>query len=440
MVKLFYHRPALPSGLWGNYQILTKADRVRFKTVGALDTELVFSQAVRWAQFQQQIKPGHVVSDREIASVMMSLLPDENESVREIRLRNLVQWELGSSNCVNPEQASQFGSLITREFLNELNSGNSDQRREYNELTAFLSDVRFRAGDGEFHAAQDLLIKDEGADNRDEPLRAAFAREDRLLNDDYIGSAIEFFKACRSELNAPPQLMAEWAVAASSSQTRHSVLEYILNGQLRREVASEIIQEGIEETWLRNLATSPLLTDHFDRYDQSIILGELRSISPPIYPSNGNDADELPPPDPNVLHRIYEWWIRDEHNHISQYKESVYGDYRLRLSNQPDWEDSQTRESWLTLFMLGAFQTMGRVRPQQHRSFLERCRDNGWLQVFASPRTNHENREAWVEILEHFLDQSGEIIRFYHWMRQFVSIVQFANWLQDYGDAFFTNR
>ena len=110
--------------------------------------------------------------------------------------------------------------------------------------------------------------------------------------------------------------------------------------------------------------------------------------------------------------------------------------FRLMLSEAPDWADQQTREDWLTLFILGAFHTMGRATPQQNRSFLERCRDNGWLQVFASPPTNRENRENWMEILEHFLDQSGETIQFYNWMRQFVSIVQFANWLNDYGDAF----
>ena len=58
---------------------------------------------------------------------------------------------------MDASQASQLGSLITRDFLNELNRGNLDQRDEYDELTAFLSDVRFRAYDGKFHAAEDFI-------------------------------------------------------------------------------------------------------------------------------------------------------------------------------------------------------------------------------------------------------------------------------------------
>ena len=439
MAKLLYHRYTVPSGLWGKYKTLTKLDELKCKTVGALDEESVFSHASRWHQFNTQVSPRQVVSHARIASVLTSLLSDEDLDIQEITLCNLLEWELGENRCVDASQASQMGSLITRNFLNELNRGNRDQRNEYDELTAFLSDVRFRANDEEFHAAEDLLIKDEGADNRDEPLRAAFAPDDRLLHDEYTGNALEFFKACRPELNAPSQLLATWALQASDDKTRHSVLEYLLNGQLRREVAIEI-QERIEGTWLHNLTESPLLTDHFDSSQQSIILGELRiydrgtdfpSISPiqPVVPPVPRDPSA-------VLEDVHAWWIQEGNHQIRRYRESVYGDFRLTLSDSPNWDDSATRESWLALFMLGAFHTMGRATPQQNRSFLELCRDNGWLQVFASPSENRVNREEWMTILEHFLNQSGETVQFYHWMRQFVSIVQFAIWLRDYGDAF----
>ena len=434
MGKLFQHCPAVPSGLWDDYKTLTKVDEIQFKTVGVLDTdESVFCKACQWPQFRQRILPGHVVSDGKIASVLTSLLPDENLNMQEVTLCSLLKWELGESRCVEASQASQLGSLITRNFLNELNRGDRDQRKEYNELTAFLCDVRFQACDGEFHAAQDLLIKDEGVDNRDEPLRAAFAPDDRLLNDDYTGNALEFFKACRSELNAPPELIAQWAMHASDDQKCLAALKYLLEGQLRRGVAFNIWNR-IAGTWLHNLATSPLLTDHFDSYQRSIILGELQLCD------EGAIVPSIPPPGPlvtlepaAVLEDIHAWWIRDERNHISRYEESVYGDFRLRLSNQPDWEDPQMCENWLTLFMRGALHTMGRVRPEQHQSFIRLWRNNRWLQIVADPQ---RNLQSWVGIVVDFLDQPGETIRFFDWMRQFVSIIQLAHWLQDYGDAF----
>ena len=432
MGKLFQHCPAVPSGLWDDYKTLTKVDEIKFKTVGVLDTELVFCQASQWPQFQQAILPGHVVSHKEIASVLTSLLPDENFNMQEVTLCSLLQRELGESHCVDASQASQLGSLITWNFLNDLDRGNWEQRSEYRELTTFLRNLRFRAYDGEFHAAQDLLINDGGADNPDEPLCAAFAPDNRLLAGDYNGNALEFFKASRSdELNAPPELIAQWAMHASDDQKRLAALKYLLEGQLRREVALNFWNR-IAGTWLRNLVHSPLL-DSFAFWQRSIILGELRLISTAIDPPNGNDDDEILPPDPTVLRSIYEWWIRDERKHISRYEESVYGDFRLRLSNQPDWEDPQMRENWLTLFMLGALHTMGRVRPEQHQSFIRLWRNNRWLQIVADPQ---RNLQSWVEIVVDFLDQPGETIRFFDWMRQFVSIIQLAHWLQDYGDAF----
>jgi hypothetical protein len=122
-----------------------------------------------------------------------------------------------------------LGSLITRNFLNDPDRGNWERRSEYRELTTFLRNLSFRAYDGEFHAAQDLLINGGGADNPDEPLCAAFAPDNRLLAGDYNGNALEFFKASRSdELNAPPELIAQWAMHASDDQKRLATLKYLL--------------------------------------------------------------------------------------------------------------------------------------------------------------------------------------------------------------------
>ena len=430
MGKLFQQRPAIPSGLRGDYETLTKLGQIQFKTVGVLDTdESVFCKACQWPQFRGRILPGRVVSDEKIASVMMRLLPSENVNVQEVRIHDLIQWELGSDRCIDASQASQLGSLITREFLSDLQRGNQNQQNEYDELVELLSNIRFRGSDGEFHAAVDLLIKGEGADNSDEPLRAAFAPADRLLADDYTGSALEFFKACRQELRAPSQLLTKWALQASGDQTRRAVLQYILEGELGRQISSEI-QKRIEGTWLSNLSESPLVTNHFDCWQRSKILIELR-----LY-----DGGTDPPPIPPVVHRdpsfvledVREWWIQEGDSHISRYEQSVYGDFRLRLSNQPDWEDPQMRESWLTLLILGAFHTMGRVRPEQNRSIITQWRNEGWLQTFAQPQVDSER---WVEFLRNFLNQSGETIEYFHWSRQFVSIFQFAERLEVYGDA-----
>ena len=431
MSKLLSHRAAVPSGLWGDYMTLTKLDQIQFQTVGVLDTdESVFCKVSQWPQFNTQISPGQVVSHGQIASVLASLLLNENLNMQEVTLCSLLRRELGESHCVDASQASQLGSLIAREFLNDLDRGNQNQRNEYTELVDFLSNIRFQGSDGQFHDAANLLMRE---DNTDELLRAAFAPADRLIADDYSGSGLEFFKACRLRLNAPPELIARWAMDASDDQKRLAALKYLLEGQLRREVALNIWNR-IAGTWLHNLATSPLLTDHFDSYQRSIILGELR-----LY-DEGAIVPPIPPPMPPVtlepsavLEDIHAWWIHEGDNHISEYEDSLYGGFRLMLSDSPDWNDAATRECWLTLFIYGAFHTMGRVKWEQHRSIISHWRDEGLLHTFALPQID---LEKWFQVLKNFLNQSGERIEYYHWMRQFASIFQLASWLNKYGKAF----
>ena len=275
MGKLLCHRPAVPSGLWGDYKTLVQADQVQFKTVGVLDTESVFCHASQWPQFQKRIQPGQVVSEGQVASVLMRLLPDELLNHQDVKLCSLVQWELEPDHFVKPSQASQLGALITRGFLDELNRGDQKQRSEHTQLVELLRGLHFQACDGKYHIASDLLITGEGVDNSDEPLRAAFAPMDRLLTADYTGNALEFFKACRSELRAPSEWMKTWALDAPEHK-RPPVLQYISEGQLGREVASEI-QNSSQGTWLSELKeSSELLTRHFDSNQQGIILGRLQ--------------------------------------------------------------------------------------------------------------------------------------------------------------------
>ena len=83
--------------------------------------------------------------------------------------------------------------------------------------------------------------------------------------------------------------------------------------------------------------------------------------------------------------------------------------------------------------MLASMQTMGRTNPEQHRNFLWQCAQRGWMDVFADPDFP---ADRWISVLEDFLGTQTYDIRFYHWMRQFVSIYQIARWLPEYAWSF----
>lgn len=73
---------------------------------------------------------------------------------------------------------------------------------------------------------------------------------------------------------------------------------------------------------------------------------------------------------------------------------------------------------------------MGRQTQDQHNSFLELCRTQGWLDVFAS-----EDRSAgdWHGILNGFLTRDPQYIKHYYWMDGYLPYYQFSHWLDDYA-------
>jgi hypothetical protein len=78
-------------------------------------------------------------------------------------------------------------------------------------------------------------------------------------------------------------------------------------------------------------------------------------------------------------------------------------------------------------------QTIGRVRMEQNRGFLDQCSRKGWLETFSEPELRPE---AWVDIMHGFLDQQVQNMPYFYWMAKFVSIYQLAHWLPQYVNGF----
>ncbi|MBI1924752.1 hypothetical protein HYR99_10915 [Candidatus Poribacteria bacterium] len=430
MGKLLFNCPTLPSGLWGDYKALTQADRVRFKAVETLDTEAVFCAVSQWQSFRQQVPIGAIVSDKCVHSMLRNLLGNEVTNCQSLNLRQVLNWEIDASRCVDAPQASRLGAVITPKFLSELKDGTQSQKDEHKNLVEFLKEIQFRGQDGKFHPGSELLINIDNVGNPDEPPRARFAPPDRILASSYTGDALQFFNACRDELSAPAELMAEWAIEASTYEKRLAALKYLLNGELGRELAQEI-QGRIYGTWLNQLSQSQLLKHYFDVHNQGILLGLLRlnrEEPPPIVwpPPKKVDAK-------GVLEQIYNWWVNEKETRIQEYEKDVYGALPPKLSDEPEWDNIHTRTDWLLLLTHGSFHTMGRTTLGQHREFLHLCREKGWLQIFADPKIDPTN---WMNVLGQFLDQPQVDLKFYHWLRHFVNIFQFARGLDVYGEAF----
>ena len=323
--------------------------------------------------------------------------------------------------------ANQLGSLVTPEYLNSL------ERAEQEEIRESVKGFYFRARDGKYHASRDLVIAcDDGGETKmaDEPLRAQFAPDDRVLSTDYVGPALLFFRACRQQLVAPAREMAQWAIDADTDAKRLAVLKYILEGEQHRELAAEL-RPQLEGTWLVNVAYSKLWTE-FDYSEQLQLRGLLRL---PDVLMIDDWPMPLPQPTPEqTLEEIHRWWRGAKDVALAGYDRAVYPDGKPSVTDlRFDPTSPDHRRRWLTLLLLGSFHTMGRTMINQGRGFIVMCQERGWFDTFTDPELK---AEAWIGVIEAYLDAQTDTAVFYNWMRQFITVFQFARWMPDYVGSF----
>ena len=183
-----------------------------------------------WDSFKRKVKPGSIISEKRICSVL-NALTFKSFNLNPIDLSTILRWEIGEYGNVGVEKAKKIGSVITREFLTFLRQGNEGQQKELAKLQTVTQSVQFRARNEVYYNSRDLLIGvAESAEYREEKMRADFAPDDRVLDDHYAGDALTFFEACRPQMTAPVDEMVEWAINANEAKKKAALL-YLLSGE-----------------------------------------------------------------------------------------------------------------------------------------------------------------------------------------------------------------
>jgi hypothetical protein len=144
-----------------------------------------------------------------------------------------------------------------------------------------------------------------------------------------------------------------------------------------------------------------------------------------------------------VLTGIYDWWAENREMPQKKFHGRSYLDEYIRrtypsgtpafLTSDSFSDKEQRRTEWTTLFLLALMNTIGRARPGQHREFISKCEEKGWLKLFASSETDSEQ---WMSFVAEYLERQIEEAEYFHWMRQFVGIFQMSRYLEDYIELF----
>lgn len=441
MPILIKQKKVMPSCLTGDYASLVGYYDVTHVVSGVIEHPLVFPAISRLPSFKQAFEPGRVVSESEVATPLSKVGMDL-ESIKSISLVDVIRSAFPDGR-VTSESAHTIGDIFNQEFLEKIESINLKYGEEIKNLWQVCEEeLKFQAMDGSWATSADLLIANKRyANNPDEPLRAAFAPNSRVISDKYSISGIEFFKSARNPLDTPLKLLVQWAVQADSETRQNAVIHYMLRGELSRRLG-QLLAESDTPEWLdpSDLMESSNALSEMDRYDQGIVISVLGGPSDDRVDVDTGESypqPEISPLDPKtVLEAIYDWWSGEGVNQLSRFDNKIYPDGQpLSLTSDPSRirTDMNNRRAWLELFTLGATHTLGRVTEEQNAGFINLARDKQWFDQLVQ---SNVDSSVWGRILEEFFKNASDRHLFFYWFGLLPNIYQFSSWLDDYAQGF----
>ncbi|WP_419655991.1 hypothetical protein Dvar_51010 [Desulfosarcina variabilis str. Montpellier] len=441
---LVAHEDAMPNGLWGSYQSLTRPEKIRFVLKGCLSDEAIFRELAEWDYFRDFLgDPEETVSEAvySFAHKVSPAIGQSKDQWRSLRLADVLRQHSDDVRKITPETAAALGKIINRSALNV-----AEFAKEKELIEKALHSFWFKTRDETFRAADEIIVASKHANaNPDEAKRASFAQNKNILSKDYLGSGLDFFFSCREKISIPVEKMVQWLLDASTDEQRGHGLRYLLDGEHGERVASLLRARGLGGTWLAELEPDSPCFSGWSKDDKlEILFRKLPSIEE-LHRLH-TEAEETPYDLPEeelrginpkeILQKIHSWWMNTKHEHLAEYERRTYpGNVRLDLGE--DDLGRIDRQSWLILFCLAHFHTIGRQRDLQHKGFIEKCILKGWWDVFSAEKPE-ERSDDWMRVLEEYIGEQVDSSEYEIWMNRFPAIYKFSRWLEDYKEAFFS--
>ena len=296
--------------------------------------------------------------------------------------------------------------------------------------------LKARAADGSLQPLRNLLLRkapksfdDTDAEGKDELLRAAFAPENRILDPAYIehGKDWKVFQWLRLQHRVDAETMARW-YRDLRENLRPAAIHYLLHGDLGSGVLQNLVPNEGGPHWLQEYGgVCQLLEDQCEEsWRRQSLLG---ALFPDQFSAPEPLPDPIQPESDTFFQQLLEWWDYDavRSEVISAYERAAWPDW-LRRDGIAESLIADSRDHWLALLVLGACQSLGRTRDEQHRGFIELSHNEGWWDVFKMPGDD----AAWMNVLRVWQDQAVHKIEYRLWMSLFPTIYQLSRYQNVY--------
>ncbi|GGJ36214.1 hypothetical protein CDQ92_10655 [Sphingopyxis bauzanensis] len=284
---------------------------------------------------------------------------------------------------VSPSQAALLGGVFNP-------SARQDWPvEERKRVDRAIRAVRLKSEDGKFVSSTQLLFPQDARETQEgqvERLRAGFAPTSGRLHADYSRDAVEFAQLVRASAGyVPPATMKYWLDTASGDARRElAALQYLANRP--NEIGSI--------PWLQSAEAARALSAFakLSPAEQRVLIAWLgddggSDLIPPYVPFF---EPNRPPPE-DILAGVVEWWDENREDLVSRYEQATYGDLC-----DPELMREDDDEAWFTLLSLGSFQTLGRIKPEHSRRFVERGRTEKWWNELAHVDDDDPELQGYV--------------------------------------------
>ncbi|WP_201095975.1 hypothetical protein [Thiocystis minor] len=421
---------AVPNGLTDPFQSLISVQDARYELADILSPSKVIDVLAGWGRFTAKYPATALVA------------PDIGAILNEIKVPRLSPLSLSGliglldQQQVQPEDARVLGQIL------RLSKENAAWKQD--DVKERIKELQFLTQADRWTKAEILLV-DHGktADHPEESLRHRIAPLNHRLHADYSAStddqtpALDFFRYCREHMKAQAETLEKWILAAKDDAERLAALVYLANGELGEKVAERVRGKD----WLQNMnpaLMAQLTSEQRDRLQRRLI--SQTQIASVWYGSTDDEIESTPHIDlGDALKAIHRWW-QEERTHLApDYRKRLYPDGALNLAKDPE-TGRYDRSSWLILFALGSFQSMGKTREEHHREFIRLCQNStsdgkSWWEIF-SDLDPKQHPERWMDVIESYAENQIQDEKWTQWIAQFPKLYKFRRWMDDYVELF----
>lgn len=406
----------VPNGMPGPLGAFSHCDALRL-AVPCSRLQAVLPVLSAWPAFSSLYPPSAWCGD-DVAIWLRGHQASDDWYLEELD-RAAVFSAFGSQRKLNPADLPHLAAVI-----NVWPKGPTEDQGWRNEL----ANIQLKSRSGAWKSAASLHF---GAPGQDD-LLARFAPDDFLLDKAYQEQQAAWHAVSRylTPKEFQPQDLARWCLDVSTDERRRMVIRWLSQHIDNWQVWHHIRTSTIANCWIKALHFGhPLLNDLDDDDQQTLVLTRL-GLSIQADPHEMELNNELWAT--LDIEGVHGWWLAHRAKYLPKYDQALWPQ-RVDRSRLAD--DSIDRETWMTLFSLGIFKHLGRVRDVQNRAFLEFLHSRGWWSTISEVHPD-SGAEQWMGILREYAETNQVTGEFEYWMDSFPRLYRLARWCDNYAELF----